>query len=338
LYYQEKSSIESIFIYSPEPTGLLATIISKTMTTENLSKYPESLVYMGGVSMDWGRIYDEVMNLWAELDSRGFQRFQKDYDRAVGTLHFDIRRDLIGSLGQHLFLGIGSTYSSLPFPEGAISIEVTNPQIFLDCLKKIIQTTKLSPQTLSYAGKEIHYLDLSSPAKRGDTPLQLSICEVEPNMMLVTLNTNTLKNILNYQPKKSVAEKPDFTQLMQRMLVENCIAMSYFELAKGIDIFHGFMTYGVATRDFKRDFPMLNPALFPSNKVFAEGLPSLMSVLMRTPKGVALKIASPIPIIPTFVGMGVGGAFMAARKASEPIFHDYKEEKAVEVKKPETPK
>lgn len=317
LSFQGKSSVESVFLYAPEPSGLLATLISSPMKPQTFYHYPSSLVYLGGVSLDWGRIYDDLMNLWSELDPHDFQRFQKRYDRMVGNLQFDIRRDLIGSLGTHVFLGIGSTYPAFPFPEGALSIEVNNPQLLLDCLKKIVQTTKLSIQTLSYAGKEIHYLDLSYPKVRDDIPFQLSICQVQPKMMLVTLNTNTMKNILNYVPQKSVMEKPDFSLLMQQMRVENCIAMNYLELAKGMDIIHGFLTYGVAVRDFKRDLPMLNPALFPSSKVFTEGLPGLMSVVMRTPKGVALKIASPVPLVPTLVGAGFGAFFLAARVARE---------------------
>lgn len=309
LCFQENTCIESFYLHIPNPKGILASLLQGQIDKNYLAHFPKNLLALCGTSLNWGGVYDQILELFATLDPVGFNRYQGEYEQITGVLQFDLRRDLLGSLGNQLFFALGSTYPSFPFPEMALSIEVTNGPLFLDCLKKLVKNTQ-GPllKTLMYQGLEITYIDLSDPLRSFEGPFQIAVCQVQPNMVLLTLNVNTLKNILNFEPKGSILDKSDFTQLFFQT-DSPLVSFSYLELSKGIDVLHGFFTYVVSSRDFRRDLPMLDPALFPSQKVFTEGFPSFLNTLSKTPQGVALKISAPVPFVHTlFV---TGGVFFA---------------------------
>ncbi len=295
-----------------EATGLMKAFTALPPLDDPALKMLPRDVASGSVSrMNMLAVWDGVMEAFKNGASDE-QRQKVDAKRAdlEATLQFNLRDDLIASLGDTL--AFYSTASVSPLIPGTTAMVVTlkDPAKFSACLEKLV--TYGNQQLANRAG-EIRW-NIQSANVEGRKvytltgfPFLMPSATVKSNRLIVAMNALALTAALDQveNPKSSILDNADF-QRSRKTLPAQAVAISYEDTRQAVAGIYGMMALAgpmlAAQAKLPFDMNLLPPLPNIQDKLFGT-----VSELTATPQGLTMNSYGPFG---SKIGIG-GGSGMA---------------------------
>lgn len=259
-----------------------------------------------GLQLDGGLLLDRGESYVSELDSRAGDMIDRQLKDVGEDLGFDIRRDLLGSLGTGLSIAAQLPRSGF-IPEVTGALAVRDAERFMTCL------AKLKELVTTESGGQVAFADLAlgdDPAfymKIDGAPISPSFC-LKGDRLLFALAPNTLKKLVKSTASSSLAENnADFARCVATTVGQQFADvrfMLYFDLARiaqyGLGMAGMFLPQIAAEAPFE-----LDPALFPLPETIAGYLSGALLTLRIGQDSVALDSSCPFGgiLLPTLFGV-----------------------------------
>lgn len=279
---------DRVFLHAPgRRTGFLPRA-GERVDTSLLDLAPEGARTLALFRSDPGRFYDSIMAAVRSSDQEQFQRLQRDVRQAEEQLGFNIRQDLLGSIGQQcLFFQARD--------ETVLLLEVTDRDRLQECIRNLVEQAQGDAvlERIDYHGTPIHYLAIKAQ------PLPLCpafsfIRHRNSTYAVVGLYPQTLKTFLSRRAEgtPSITSNEDFERVT-RGFQRGAYSLSYQEVGPGISDFYSLLTvlspmlHGVEEASLK-------PELLPSPRVLREHLFGLGARTVSREDGLLYEAYSPV--------------------------------------------
>ena len=306
----------SVFIHTPGgPRGILKLIGGKPLDPAAVKLAPADAGFFFGLSFDPGAIWDFVVQYAGKQSPAAKRRIDEGLAEANKEIGFDIRKDLVGSLGGE-FAVFGPTLSG--------AVKLTDAAKFKACIGSLMQRlaaeaargnremrgAKLTLSTMTYKGHTITYLD----GRR--FPLFFQPCyTLVGDYAVLSMYPMTLKAYLDDMAAGvNLLQNPDYVKV-RAQLGKDASSVYYADTGLFLtNVYHlvpfAFGLAKMVPEEFQAMCP--DPAKLPPPSVIAKHLFGCACGHRALPDGVVWESYSPIGLpTPPMMKQGSGAGSVA---------------------------
>ncbi len=316
-----------------EPRGMLAQLTAKPLGPKDLGPIPADATIALAARIDTAAILEAFTSTLQSIEPRAANQFNAGIDAMEGAMGFDLRKDVLGSLGD-----TWCVYNS-PSEGGLLITGLTAvvPVKDRDALAEVLATfqgmvaaessrggsRRRGPriEQFEFAGQKVHFFN----ARDDDFFVAPAWCLTEKELIVAAFPQN-VKAYLSRDPSvKSLATAPEVAELFASG--NPPVMLSYADTGEIFRLLYPFapMLAQVASEEFSREGVELNASILPSAAAISPHLRPTVSAVRRTEAGIEMiarqtlpggNIGTAAPVAVSLLLPAVQSARGAARRAA----------------------
>ena len=314
--------VDRVHVHGPaEKRGLFKLVPQAALSDELLRRIPKDAMYASVGQMDLGAIWDEVFRVLEASDKGVHAKATKGLAQLEEVLGLSIRKELVATIGGDLVAYALPPMGGGPIPEVVIELALKDRAAFAAAFEKCLAAAQAQSgdafalDSIEFRGQRIHC------AKVDGLPVAPSYTFVG-DRLVVALNPNTIKGVIRQGEVEgkstSILDSERFVAARAR-LPRGSSSLEYYDLATIFEYGYNLATpfLRAAGGSISEKIPISMAAL-PSAEAISQHLTPVIVGLRADDVGMTTTMASPVPLVPVFVGLTVGSSLFFAATAGEP--------------------
>ena len=321
---------QSHLVTNGKREGIFSLLPHKPLSSRDLQMIPRDAMLAMAVRADVEEVIEDALRLAEEFEPRASEEFEEGLWRAESELGVNLKRDILGSLGDVWigYLPAGDLMSS--WMGAAAAVKVKDPRQLSDAVEKLVDLAKANAprgggrgvtiRETVFQGQTIHFVNVVGEP----FPLAPAWC-ITDDWIIFGLMPQTVRTVLSREMEESMAD----CEQVRELLGDGPSALSYVDTPRLVQSIYPWLQMGgqVLASELQREGLDLDMSLLPATSTIVKHLRPGVGVMRHARDGFHFESHNSLPgagnltaMAPVGVALlvpAVQGAREAARKVEQ---------------------
>ncbi len=286
-----------------QPRGMLATLTAKPLGPEDLGPIPADATIALAARIDTAAILEAFTSTLKSIEPRAANEFNRELDAMQRALAFDLRKDVLGSLGDTWCVYNSPSEGGLLITGLTAVVPVKDRETLAEVLATLqgMAAAELDRgggrrrgpriDQFEFAGQKVRVFN----AQDDDFPLAPSWCLTEKELIVATFPQNVKAYLSRDSSAKSLATAPEVAELFASG--NPPVMLSYADTGQIFRLLYPLapMLAQVASAELSREGIDFNASILPSAAAISPHLRPTVSAVRRTEAGIEMIARQTLP-------------------------------------------